>query len=172
MSLNAASITVSANGQEQLQIGPDSLPYSANLAFSVAFSDNAGSPGSVAKTASSIFHYKNATVAQTTGVTLNLNSLTGNQHPGGSTMVFTNIKGIVIVNQGVVDLLVFNASSTPFQGPMPASTQFTLSAGGMFAVGNPSAAGWVCTSNKNLLIAGSGGAGAVEMLIIGDATLS
>jgi hypothetical protein len=170
--LVGTKIQIIASGSENITTGADQFLYGTGLSFSVGFTDDTGVPGTIAFGANINFHYVNSNVPATTGVTLALNAITGSQHPGGDTLDFTNIKGIAIANHGAVPLLIFGAASNSFQGPMPAASQLTLPAGCAFAISNSTAAGWATASAYELLIAGSGGVGSVELFLVGDGTLS
>jgi hypothetical protein len=109
--------------------------------------------------------WQNTTAYNTTGTTLDLTALTG----GTGSATFTAIKAMKIRNNSNTDTLVVgNAASVQFTpGFSAATTTVTLQPGAEWVVTNPTAAGWDCTTNKNLKLAASANTVNTTLILIG-----
>jgi hypothetical protein len=104
----------------------------------------------------------------TGGTTLDLTTLAAaTTNTGAAT--FTAIKAMKVTNNdAAITIVVGNAGATPFNpGLSAATTTFTVQPGGTLYLENPTAAGWSCSTNKNLLITASSGTPSVTVVLVG-----
>lgn len=104
-----------------------------------------------------------------TGVTLDLSALASDASTNTGAATFTAVKVLLIRNHDSTNnLIVGNAASAQFTGPLSAATTtYTIPPGGYLLLVNPSAAGWDCATAKNLKIASSSGTVTATVAILG-----
>jgi hypothetical protein len=103
-----------------------------------------------------------------TGVTLDLTNLAATATNTGAA-TFTAIKGMKIINDAATNTLIIgNAASAQFTPGFSAATNtVTLQPGQSFMVTNHSAAGWDCTTNKNLKLVSGAATVAAKIILWG-----
>ncbi len=107
------------------------------------------------------------TLAASASETLNLNSLTD---PVGSSINFATVKFIKIRadKANTNNVVVGNAGSTPFLGPLGGTTPTVTIPPGGVALFTAPPAGWTTASANNLKVANSGaGTGVVYQIMVG-----
>ena len=104
----------------------------------------------------------------TSGTTLDLSGLSAAATNTGAA-AFTAVKVLRIKNNDPTNTLVVgNAASAQFAGPLSsATTTFTIPAGGELMLVNPSAGGWTTTSANNLKIAAGASTVSATVSILG-----
>jgi hypothetical protein len=109
--------------------------------------------------------WANTTAFNTTGTTYDLTALTG----GTGATALAAVKVIKIKNNSTVDTLVVgNAASVPFVPGFSANTTtVTIQPGAEWVQTNPTAAGWVCTTQKNLKLAASANTVNTTVVLLG-----
>lgn len=165
MSLSSASIQSALNVQADSS-GVIGAPFGARLGSSATVLAIGAGINAVTKAGGAVI-----SLSASTPVTIDLTTVAVSGWAGDT--AFAAVKAVAIENVGTAGdnrpLLVGNAASTSFQGPLSASATETVDAGATPRVWHcPLAAGWACTVNKSFKLDPGSNNLTVRLVVLGN----